>query len=205
MKRQIDLFVGFTVSILLHGLIMVCVACVLPANRSEITPDFQTGDSSLALTLPFTQVSTQVDPKPMEIKTTRTDADETKSTEIIEEKNSDYLDQAYNDNNEQAIHYPDADMLKKGVVEDARPESWIRPYYPLGSRLRGEEGRVTLNVTVNTSGKARHIDIMQSSGYRALNHAAIQAVQKARFIPTRQNGIPIESEITLTFRFELVD
>ncbi len=202
MKRQIDLSVGFTASLLLHGMIMVCVACVWQANHSVIIPNFQTGESSLALTL---QASPQVDPEQVEMKSAHLDPEETIRTEIVE-IDPDYSEPALalDENPEQAI-YPDADMLTKGVVGEARSESQIRPYYPLGSRLRGEQGRVTLKVTVNQSGKAQHIEVIQSSGYRALNHAAIQAVERARFIPAQHNGMPTESRTTLTFRFELVE
>lgn len=200
MKRQIDLSVGFTASVFLHGMIMVCVACVWPANHSGIIPNFQTGESSLTLTLP---ASPQVDPEPVEMKSAHPDHEETIRTEIVE-MDPDYSEPALDENPEKAI-YPDADMLTKGVTGNARSESQIRPYYPLGSRLRGEQGRVTLAVTVNQSGKAQRIEVIQSSEYRALNRAAIQAVERARFIPARHNGMPTESGTTLTFRFELVE
>ena len=96
-------------------------------------------------------------------------------------------------------------MLTKGVLGNARPESEIRPYYPLGSRVRGEQGSATLEMTVTAAGKAEKIDVRRSSGYHALDQAALRAVERARFIPARQDAVPVESQVTLTFRFQLTD
>ena len=97
------------------------------------------------------------------------------------------------------------DALSKGVAGGIQMGSGIHPVYPLGSRLRGEEGVVRLQVTVSPAGKARTIAVLQSSGYPALDEAAQAAVRRARFIPARQNGKPVESELPLNFRFRLTD
>jgi TonB family protein len=44
--------------------------------------------------------------------------------------------------------------------------------FPLGSQLRGQEGTVYMNVTIDENGRARSADLNRSSGYRKLDLAA---------------------------------
>ena len=219
MNRQYDLLVGFTCSLLLHGILLFCVACTWPVFDSGVIPDFQTGESSLALTLISSPLQPQEQAalsKPESSRPVYTDPMPVESEPVFIETEQDAIEQPAEI--EMASHFPDnsaifpekvihanADMLTKGVVGEPRAESKIRPYYPLGSRMRGEEGTVIVRITVNAFGKAQRIDITKSSEYRALNRAAINAVRRARVIPARKNGTALEAETTLTFRFELID
>ncbi len=92
----------------------------------------------------------------------------------------------------------------------SKPEvSWvglseIKPRYPFGSRVRGEEGVVKVNVRVNPSGRCDVAEVVESSGFRALDKAALDAVRKARFVA--EGGAAKEGgEVVLTFRFRLTD
>ncbi len=90
----------------------------------------------------------------------------------------------------------------KGVITEASSTTSIQPGYPRVSRVRGEEGVVTLSVQVLPSGKTGRIDVLQSSGYRRLDEAAYKAAHRASFTPARQFGRDIEStkELSITFR-----
>ena len=95
-----------------------------------------------------------------------------------------------------------------GSGEDV-PAVWsgdldIRPRYPMGSRRRGEEGLVRLLVRVLPSGRAEKVDVATTSGYPALDQAAVDAVKKARF-PMRDMPTGSGGEILLSFRFQLVE
>lgn len=80
----------------------------------------------------------------------------------------------------------------------------VHPAYPLGARLRGEEGVVVVRVTVASSGHAEKVEVIKSSGYTALDDSAVDALKKARFVA--KNGGAIRSgQVTLPFRFKLVD
>lgn len=59
----------------------------------------------------------------------------------------------------------------------------VRPVYPLASRRRGEEGEVRLLVTLGSSGKLVEVTVYSSSGYRALDGSAVNAVRKWLFSP----------------------
>lgn len=77
------------------------------------------------------------------------------------------------------------------------------PAYPYAARLRGQQGRVLLQVEVLPSGDAGAIAVAQSSGYDSLDRAARQAVQRWRFHPALQNGQPIAASVQVPVRFAL--
>jgi len=98
---------------------------------------------------------------------------------------------------------PPPEVLRQGVSGAVRMQSEIRPYYPLGARLRGEEGAVTVRVWVNDSGRALRCEVARSSGYPLLDEAAVDAARRARYVSTRPGTWRAEVETTLTFRFRL--
>ena len=100
----------------------------------------------------------------------------------------------------------DASLIEeKGVTTDAQAVKAASPVYPRISRRRGEEGTVTLAIDVPASGKAGNISVLQSSGYRRLDEAALKAAQKTRFTPAKQFGRDIDSTTELSFTFRLTD
>ncbi len=77
----------------------------------------------------------------------------------------------------------------------------IVPYYPIGARMRGEEGVVKVKVLVAENGSPLETIVLASSGFKALDQAAVKAVSRAKFKPAYSNGKPIRSEALLSFRF----
>ncbi|UCF96877.1 MAG: energy transducer TonB, partial [Spirochaetaceae bacterium] len=75
--------------------------------------------------------------------------------------------------------------------------------YPLGSRLRGEEGIVRLLARIGSDGRVEGLKIGESSGFPALDRAAKQAVWRTRFSPATQNNRAVADEITITIHFRL--
>ena len=65
-----------------------------------------------------------------------------------------------------------------------------RPSYPSISRRMGEQGKVMLRVLVNADGLPEQIEIKESSGFERLDKAAINAVQRWRFVPGKRDGVP---------------
>ena len=77
------------------------------------------------------------------------------------------------------------------------------PVYPLLSRKRGEEGRVVLEIKISAEGEVRRAEIQTSSSYSRLDRAAMDAVKMATFRPATEFGVPVQSERTIAYRFEL--
>lgn len=78
-----------------------------------------------------------------------------------------------------------------------------KPDYPAGSRERGNEGTVRLQMLVNRSGRVESVRIIESSGHTALDKAAEKAVRSWRFSPALQNGDPIAAWVTVPIVFDL--
>jgi TonB family protein len=88
-------------------------------------------------------------------------------------------------------------------IEPASPLAPIKPKYPRSSRRRGEEGVVSLTLMVLSNGTPSDVKIVKSSGFSALDNAALMASRSARFKPARKNGMSVDSERSFRIRFEL--
>jgi TonB family protein len=84
-------------------------------------------------------------------------------------------------------------------------ERAIKPNYPIGSRRRGEEGTVIIDVTVAVDGRAAKTALVSSCGFPELDSAAERAAGHARFKPGTRDGKPVESAARLTLIFRLRD
>ena len=78
-----------------------------------------------------------------------------------------------------------------------------RPAYPLVARKRGYQGRVVLRVFVTTSGKCGDVKLVKTSGYKALDNAAITAVREWRFMPAQQGNEIKASWVEIPINFIL--
>lgn len=77
------------------------------------------------------------------------------------------------------------------------------PAYPAHSRRLGEEGRVLLRVHVLANGKPDDVIIHQSSAHERLDEAAITAVRRWQFVPTKAGGVAIAAWVIVPIQFNL--
>jgi protein TonB len=91
----------------------------------------------------------------------------------------------------------------KGVQIEAAPVSGIRATYPRIAQKRGHQGTVTLAIQVLPNGKAGNVAVITSSGFSRLDEAAIAAAKAATYIPARQFGRNVESELIQPVTFKL--
>ncbi len=92
-----------------------------------------------------------------------------------------------------------------GVIP-ASPDQLHRnkpPVYPEAAAMRGEQGEVDVVIHVSPSGLPFGVDVARSSGYPALDQAAVHAVQTWRFVPAVKDGQPIPSEVPMHFVFSM--
>lgn len=80
----------------------------------------------------------------------------------------------------------------------------VQPRYPVSARMRGEEGLVALTVETDDEGRARVVTVTAPSGFPALDRAAVDAANRARFVSTTA-GVPARGKLAMSFRFRLVD
>ncbi len=75
--------------------------------------------------------------------------------------------------------------------------------YPRLSKRNGETGRVLIRVYIDEAGLAKNLQVNRSSGHPRLDEAALAAVQKARFKPYTENGVPVAGWAFIPLDFEL--
>lgn len=81
-----------------------------------------------------------------------------------------------------------------------------QPDYPSSEIRKGNEGRVLIRLRVGRQGQVLAAEIVKSSGFPALDHAALQtALREWRFLPARQGEVAIAGEFQTWVRFSLTD
>ena len=86
---------------------------------------------------------------------------------------------------------------------DPTPMRSPAPRYPREAQRRGESGTVVLRVHVGADGEPEGIDLVEGSGSRSLDRAAVDAVRRWRFEPAMRNGHPVEGVIQVPITFNL--
>jgi protein TonB len=102
---------------------------------------------------------------------------------------------------------PEAPPPPRAIVPGTNIKQTYQPdisdYYPESSRRAGEEGRATIKVCVNVQGKIDSADVQTSSGFPALDQAAVRLAKASRFKPATQEGRPISNCVGLPVKFTL--
>lgn len=99
---------------------------------------------------------------------------------------------------------PHADS-QDAVVREAVPLYKVNPppRYPALARRRGQQGTVVLSVHVDAQGRVSNLWLFESSGFRALDNAALKAVKDWLFEPGMQGGKKVAMWVRVPVRFEL--
>jgi TonB family protein len=80
------------------------------------------------------------------------------------------------------------------------------PAYPAIARRREQQGTVTVKVLVGADGSVERAEIADSSGFDALDNAALETVRSRwRFVPARHDGLEVESWVLVPIRFALLE
>jgi protein TonB len=77
------------------------------------------------------------------------------------------------------------------------------PPYPSMSKSLQEEGKVLLEADVDVLGNVTNIKIQESSGFKRLDQAAIEAVKNWQFIAAKKNNQFIASTVQVPINFIL--
>ena len=98
---------------------------------------------------------------------------------------------------------PDTAEMTEPAVQEPRPEmlSMPDPVYPDAAQRAGIEGRVIVEVTVDTTGAVSAAEVVESSGDARLDASARKAALAAKFRPAMLDGVPVESRTVIPFGF----
>ena len=94
-----------------------------------------------------------------------------------------------------------------GGESEAKPAALSNPappYPPLARRL-GQEGKVTLRIAIDKTGRATRVEVQRSSGFPLLDESALKTVCCWKFVPARTAGMVTASVASLQVRFVLKD
>lgn len=94
-----------------------------------------------------------------------------------------------------------------GAVSDSDIVPLVRPLhrYPSRAQARGIEGWVHLRFDVTPEGTTTNIVVLDSDPARTFDRAAVKAVEKYKYKPRVENGVPVLRpgvEVVLSFEME---
>ena len=90
----------------------------------------------------------------------------------------------------------------KPSFEPARLVHAVQPAYPPPLEEEGIEGRAIVRMHIDTRGSVSDTQML-SATHPLFARSAVRAVSQYRFTPAKQNGRPVESAFTQTFRFRM--
>jgi protein TonB len=97
------------------------------------------------------------------------------------------------------IVQPEGPVRIGGDVKEPRLISSVLPVYPLGARQSGVEGDVIVSTTIDKNGSVVGMKVL--SGPPMLRQAALDALRRWRYEPSRLNGQPVAVEMQVTIKF----
>ena len=92
------------------------------------------------------------------------------------------------------------------LVEPSADADYLKnppPAYPRISRRLGEQGTVIVRALISAQGLPEKAELRTSSGFVRLDEAALEAVQRWRFVPGRRSGTPEAMWFNIPVRFVL--
>lgn len=78
-------------------------------------------------------------------------------------------------------------------------------YYPRWARQRGFEGIVTVEFVISQEGKGGDMNIVESSGYKLLDEAALTTLERASPFPKLPEGLGERLKITIPISYRLIE
>jgi periplasmic protein TonB len=99
---------------------------------------------------------------------------------------------------------PKAKPVFKPAVNDPRYAGAFLPPYPRGLQTEGVEGAATVRVKIGTDGRVKEVISLSFTEEDFWLATQKQALNKWRFKPATEDGVPVESwrEITVRFRID---
>jgi periplasmic protein TonB len=96
------------------------------------------------------------------------------------------------------IPAPPRTKVEIGIRPDPKhPLKIGSDFYPDGSVRAGEQGRCTVQITVDIAGQVTHASLQSSTGFRRLDDACLNAVRGVRMLPATEDGKAVEKTTAL--------
>lgn len=98
------------------------------------------------------------------------------------------------------------DFTGKSYSLDVNPPELLefeRPVYPENLREREIEGKVILKLLIDREGKVEDIQVFESSGYKAFDNIAVEAVRQWWFKPARKENRQKKCRVLIPINFQI--
>jgi len=96
-----------------------------------------------------------------------------------------------------------ADVRAPSLRRDRRLAALVEACYPAASRRLSEEGRVTVRIDVDATGRAHAWNVAGGSGFARLDAAVACVIRRLEFNPGRRDGAAVAASVTLPIVFRL--
>ncbi len=98
----------------------------------------------------------------------------------------------------------DANLTIGAYVEAKEKQSQNKPpSYPRLARERGHEGTAILRIQITSKGLVNGVQLLETSGFKMLDKAAIKSVKEWKFQPATRFGMVVKSVLEIQFVFKL--
>lgn len=97
------------------------------------------------------------------------------------------------------VHVP----VFNGATRDPRFADAFHPAYPPALQRLGLEGSVTVRVTIDEKGRVIACELVKATDKAFFEETREQALKRWRFRPATSDGVPVQSQQTLTVNFQL--
>jgi len=84
-----------------------------------------------------------------------------------------------------------------------RPKLPVQPQYPSSLKKQGKEGRVLIELVIDANGGIVSARVKSSSGYKAMDEAALKAAKKTKFKPASKGGKAVKAKVIYPISFKL--
>lgn len=170
---------------------------VEPAPKSKKPPEIVKKKEKREIEKPVKKIVPVLPEKLIEVPVTAKPAVD----EIIQENYNSSVDEETQESIDENVPEPEKNI----IVHEAFPfyRANPAPEYPRIARKRGYEGTVVLSMLVNEDGQVDNLWVFESSGYKVLDNAAIEAVREWIFEPGRRGDRKIEMWVQIPVMFEL--
>ena len=155
-----------------------------------------------------------VDGPPIEVREEENPKEQTQEAmveEMIADPISDVeqqpIDEPLEEAPEEALEEPAPATPSVEGAETLQPPTPLvnpAPNYPAMARKLGHEGTVRLSATIGADGRAKTVEVINSSGHRVLDASAMETVlSEWRFRPATRDGMPQVTSYSIDIRFSL--
>ena len=83
------------------------------------------------------------------------------------------------------------------------PRSELQPPYPASEQRAGNEGSVTVRISIGADGRVKQVEKLKATSDAFFRATEQQALRHWRYKPATLDGKPVESRTTVTVRFRL--